>query len=89
MHLTCRRAPVPGKPPGAAPNPLGGRSKSDMRLAAILGAPPRGSSPAFASSPTQEKVIVFSQWTSMLDLIEMALKKEKCVIQFCAISQAL
>ena len=89
MSWTCRRAPVPGKPPGAAPNPLSGRSKSDMRLAAILGAPPRGSSPALTSSPTQEKVIVFSQWTSMLDLIEMALKKEKCVIQSCAISQAL
>ncbi|KAL0049899.1 hypothetical protein WJX82_000239 [Trebouxia sp. C0006] len=75
------RAPVPGKPPGAAPNPLSGRSKSDMRLAAILGAPPRGSSPALTSSPTQEKVIVFSQWTSMLDLIEMALKKEKFVFR--------
>ncbi|KAL0027476.1 hypothetical protein WJX77_004115 [Trebouxia sp. C0004] len=75
------RAPVPGKPPGAAPNPLGGRSKSDMRLAAILGAPPRGSSPALTSSPTQEKVIVFSQWTSMLDLVEMALKKEKFVFR--------
>lgn len=85
----CRRAPVPGKPCGAAPNLLGGRSKSDMRLAAILGAPPRGSSPALTSAPTQEKVIVFSQWTSMLDLVEMALKKEKCVNQSCAINQAL
>lgn len=60
-----------------------------MRLAAILGAPPHGSSPALTSSPTQEKVIVFSQWTSMLDLIEMALKKEKWVVQSCAISQSL
>ncbi|KAA6420225.1 MAG: hypothetical protein FRX49_09888 [Trebouxia sp. A1-2] len=75
------RAPVPGKPCGAAPNLLGGRSKSDMRLAAILGAPPRGSSPALTSAPTQEKVIVFSQWTSMLDLVEMALKKEKFVFR--------
>ena len=75
------------KPPGASgiggpsSNPLGGRSKSDMRLARVLGGPSRRPSPAPASSPiaTQEKIIVFSQWTSMLDLVEIALKKEKCV----------
>ena len=53
-----------------------------MRLAAVLGAPPRGPSPAQSCTPAQEKVIVFSQWTSMLDLVEMALKKEKYAPSF-------
>lgn len=75
----CRRPPAAGNAIGGrgGGNPLGGRSRSDMRLAAVLGAPSRGPSPGVTTSPTQEKVIVFSQWTSMLDLIEMALKKEK------------
>lgn len=76
-EASCRPPSIPGKLAGAGSNPLAGRSKSDMRLAAILGAPSRGPSPAPASCSAQEKVIVFSQWTSMLNLIEIALKKEK------------
>ena len=50
-----------------------------MRLAAVLGAPSRNPSPSLAPVHSEEKVIVFSQWTSMLDLIEIALKREKYV----------
>ncbi|KAK9822145.1 hypothetical protein WJX74_010771 [Apatococcus lobatus] len=60
---------------------LSGKSKSNARLAALLG----GSRAALAaaaniggqSSVAGDKVIVFSQWTGMLDLVEIALKKEK------------
>lgn len=71
------RPSAPGSNLGSSSHPLGGRSKSDARLAAILGAPAHKSNPTSAPVHSQEKVIVFSQWTSMLDLIEIALKKEK------------
>ena len=48
-----------------------------MRLAKVLGGSSRRPVPSTTSTVTQEKVIVFSQWTSMLDLIEVALKQEK------------
>lgn len=50
-----------------------------MRLAAVLAAPSRGASPSPAPAHCQDKVIVFSQWTSMLNLIEIALKRDRSV----------
>ena len=76
VHVVYRQPPASGTG-GASSNPLGGRSKSDMRLARVLGGPSRRPAPSTASPVTQEKIIVFSQWTSMLDLIEIALKQEK------------
>jgi SNF2 family DNA or RNA helicase len=66
---------------------LSGRSVSGKRLAAQLaggarmpqrgagagGSAPRGASPRLP----MEKVIVFSQWTAMLDLAEAPLRREK------------
>lgn len=60
------------------------RNLSSARLAAVLGS--RGRSPSSNGSrgasptapPVQEKVLVFSQWTSMLDLLEHPLKQERC-----------
>ena len=73
----CRKPPAAGSGGAVSSNPLGGRSKSDMRLARVLGGPSRRPAPSTTSAVTQEKIIVFSQWTSMLDLIEVALKQEK------------
>lgn len=75
--MMCRKPPAASSGAGASSNPLGGRSKSDMRLARVLGGPSRRPAPLSTSTVTQEKIIVFSQWTSMLDLIEVALKQEK------------
>lgn len=75
--MMCRKPPAASSGGGASSNPLGGRSKSDMRLARVLGGPSRRPAPLPTSTVTQEKIIVFSQWTSMLDLIEVALKQEK------------
>lgn len=77
MHVCCRQPPAASSTGGAKSNPFGGRSKSDMRLARVLGGASRRPTPSTASTVTQEKIIVFSQWTSMLDLIEIALKQEK------------
>ena len=69
----------------AAPQPAA-RSVSQSRLAEALSrGKGRASSPATPASRTpMEKVIVFSQWTSMLDLIEAPLKKEKWVVMMAA-----
>lgn len=61
---------------------LSARSKSNARLAALFGgssraAPAASMGTAGQSAVAGDKVIVFSQWTGMLDLIEIALKKEK------------
>jgi SNF2 family DNA or RNA helicase len=65
---------------GPAPAPAV-RSVSQSRLAEALSrGKGRAGSPATpAARPPMEKVIVFSQWTSMLDLVEAPLKKEKWV----------
>lgn len=78
--MVRRKPPAASGVGGASGNPLGGRSKSDMRLAKVLGGSSRRPAPCTTSTVTQEKVIVFSQWTSMLDLIEVALKQEKWVL---------
>lgn len=72
-----RRPPSSGSTNSISSSAFGGRSQSDMRLAAVLGGPSRSPSPSPSKVASQEKVIIFSQWTSMLDLIQMALKKEK------------
>ena len=58
-------------------NPLVAKSKSEVRIASQFR---RAASPNLAgavnnSGVRPEKVIVFSQWTSMLDLLEVPLKK--------------
>ncbi|GLC43495.1 hypothetical protein PLESTM_001479400 [Pleodorina starrii] len=71
---------------GAVPPPV--KSKSDKRMAgALRKLPPLPSGAASAAAAAAagpggrpDKVIVFSQWTSMLDLLEIPLKKAK--IQF-------
>ena len=57
------------------------RSLSQARLATALSRGKVSSgSPATPVLPsTMEKVIVFSQWTSMLDLVETPLKRERWV----------
>lgn len=76
--MFCRKPPGGDSTGGAGGSVLGGRSKSDMRLAMVLGgASSRRPTPATPAPVTQEKIIVFSQWTSMLDLVETALRKEK------------
>lgn len=60
-------------------NVLSARSKSDRRMASSLSAlPPPPFNPAHAPVGTAEKVLVFSQWTGMLDLVEPALRSEGC-----------
>ncbi|GFR48225.1 hypothetical protein Agub_g10086, partial [Astrephomene gubernaculifera] len=73
----------------AAANPLAVKSKSDKRMAgALRKLPPLTSAPAAAAGgggggsaavhqPPPDKVIVFSQWTGMLDLLEIPLKRAK------------
>ena len=75
--MFCRKPPGGDSTGGAGGSVLGGRSKSDMRLARVLGGASRRPTPATPAPVTQEKIIVFSQWTSMLDLVETALRKEK------------
>ena len=51
---------------------------SDLAIAAALSPlPPPPPNPNMIScAPTTEKVVIFSQWTSMLDILEVPLKKE-------------
>ncbi|KAK9816469.1 hypothetical protein WJX72_000674 [[Myrmecia] bisecta] len=56
---------------------LGGKSKSDSRLAAALGQVARPATACGAGVSAPDKMLVFSQWTGMLDLVELALKEEK------------
>jgi SNF2 family DNA or RNA helicase len=67
---------APGRPSGI--NMLIGRSRGDAAIAKQLRqVSPDGTAGVGSSSgrPRPEKVIVFSQWTSMLDLLEIPLKK--------------
>ncbi|GIM06399.1 hypothetical protein Vretimale_10704 [Volvox reticuliferus] len=65
--------------------PLPAKSKSDKRMAgALRKLPPlpsgsAGASTSYGGGPggRPDKVIVFSQWTSMLDLLEIPIKKAK------------
>ena len=62
---------------GPARHVLSARSKSDKRLASSLSAlPPPPFNPAHMPSSSCEKVLVFSQWTAMLDLVEPVLRRE-------------
>jgi hypothetical protein len=65
-----------------SPRLLTGRSKADKRMAAAFGRRSKGSAlPALPADPTAtgpppgqelpDKVLVFSQWTGMLDLVEV------------------
>jgi SNF2 family DNA or RNA helicase len=58
-------------------NPLVAKSKSEARMASQFrrAASPGLASAANSSGVRPEKAIVFSQWTSMLDLLEIPLKK--------------
>ena len=51
---------------------------SDLAIAAALSPlpPPPPNPNMMACAPTTEKVVIFSQWTSMLDILEVPLKKE-------------
>ncbi|GLI60468.1 hypothetical protein VaNZ11_002626 [Volvox africanus] len=68
--------------------PLPAKSKSDKRMAGALrklpplpsGSAGAGTSSGCGAGGRPDKVIVFSQWTSMLDLLEIPIKKAK--IQF-------
>ncbi|GMH38240.1 hypothetical protein BSKO_06124 [Bryopsis sp. KO-2023] len=55
----------------------GKRSASDRALAGVFRKLPTPSSGTQANIAGPDKVLVFSQWTSMLDLIEIPLTKEK------------
>ncbi len=64
--------------------PVAPKSKSDKRMAgALRKLPPLPSGAASAAAATAaaggrpDKVIIFSQWTSMLDLLEIPLRKAK------------
>ena len=51
---------------------------SDLAIAAALSPlpPPPPNPNMMACAPTTEKVVIFSQWTSMLDILEVPLKEE-------------
>ena len=68
--LPCRRKG------GPLNRPLGQRSATALSMSFARGRPGRQGGHSQAAK-LQQKVIVFSQWTSMLDVVERALGMEK------------